>query len=182
VSADGTGERKLITGSYRTGSWVLGGGEAWSRRGVLVFDPSGRLYAMRPDGTNRRRLGTLRGTLASWSPDGRSLVVALADGSHAHVVASAGNFPEWSPDGGSIVFARQGAVYVVRSDGGDLHQVGRRGGAPSWSPDGKWIVYSSDRSGDTDIWIVRADGTGERRVTHTPADDADPVWSASSAA
>ena len=31
---------------------------------------------------------------------------------------------------------------------------------PSWSPDGEKIAFTSDRNGDTDIYVRNADGTG----------------------
>lgn len=38
--------------------------------------------------------------------------------------------------------------------------------APAWSPDGRWVAYSSDRSGEYEIYVRPSDGTGaERRVT-----------------
>ena len=35
------------------------------------------------------------------------------------------------------------------------------------SPDGKWIVFGREHDGRNDIWVMKADGTGERQVTHT---------------
>ena len=37
----------------------------------------------------------------------------------------------------------------------------------SVSPDGKWIVFGRQENGNMDIWRMRADGTGEQRVTNT---------------
>jgi Tol biopolymer transport system component/DNA-binding winged helix-turn-helix (wHTH) protein len=47
---------------------------------------------------------------------------------------------------------------------------------PSWSPDGRMIAYSSDRSGNFDIW-VRPVGEGHPvRVTTSEAHDWQPAW------
>jgi Tol biopolymer transport system component len=37
----------------------------------------------------------------------------------------------------------------------------------SVSPDGQWIVFGRQENGNMDIWRMRADGTGEQRVTNT---------------
>jgi Tol biopolymer transport system component/DNA-binding winged helix-turn-helix (wHTH) protein len=48
---------------------------------------------------------------------------------------------------------------------------------PSWSPDGRFVVYSSDQSGNFDIW-VRSIGEGNSvQVTSSPAHDWQPNWS-----
>jgi Tol biopolymer transport system component len=38
-------------------------------------------------------------------------------------------------------------------------------GHPEWSPDGSWVAFRSDVSGDSQIWIMRADGTRVRMLT-----------------
>ena len=35
---------------------------------------------------------------------------------------------------------------------------------PTWSPDGAQIAFASNRAGDLDIWVMRADGRGQRRL------------------
>jgi Tol biopolymer transport system component len=42
---------------------------------------------------------------------------------------------------------------------------------PSFSPDGKWIAYESDTSANG-IWLMRSNGTAQRRVTKNPFRDA----------
>ncbi|UCC22852.1 MAG: PD40 domain-containing protein, partial [Planctomycetota bacterium] len=55
---------------------------------------------------------------------------------------------------------------------------------PQVSPDGEWIVFVlrktdlEENLGRTDLWLVRADGTGLRRLTSDPANDSNPRWSA----
>jgi len=49
---------------------------------------------------------------------------------------------------------------------------------PAWSPDGTRIAFVSVRNGDAaDVYVMNADGTGERRLTDHPAVDTDPAWS-----
>lgn len=48
---------------------------------------------------------------------------------------------------------------------------------PAWSPDGRFVAYSSDQSGNFDIW-VRSVGEGNSiQVTSSPAHDWQPDWS-----
>jgi TolB protein len=49
--------------------------------------------------------------------------------------------------------------------------------SPKWSPDGKEIAFSSDRSGNVDLWIVRPGGQEILQLTNGPAADVSPVWS-----
>jgi Tol biopolymer transport system component len=48
---------------------------------------------------------------------------------------------------------------------------------PSWSPDGKRLAFARDFNGSA-IYVINADGTGERRLSPTPGFDATPSWSA----
>lgn len=153
VNADGSGERKLTSGSYVTGDPAkVAGGDAWSPDGrrIAYVDRRGRLAVMKPDGSDRR---TLKGPVlesdgASWSPNGRELIydagdkiaVVNADGTGLRSALPRGRSPVWSPDGRKVVFVRAGDVFVVNSDGTGLRKVGRSGASPSWSPDGRWVV------------------------------------------
>jgi serine/threonine protein kinase/Tol biopolymer transport system component len=47
---------------------------------------------------------------------------------------------------------------------------------PVYSPDGEWVVFSSDRSGNLDLWAVSTRTLGIRRLTHDDADDYDPAF------
>lgn len=47
---------------------------------------------------------------------------------------------------------------------------------PSVSPDGQWIAFDSDRSGNGDIYVMRADGSGVRRLTDHPAMEMGGEW------
>lgn len=47
----------------------------------------------------------------------------------------------------------------------------------SWSPDGKQIVFMSDRDFNNEIYIMNADGSGQKRITFNFVDDSQPCWS-----
>jgi serine/threonine protein kinase/Tol biopolymer transport system component len=47
----------------------------------------------------------------------------------------------------------------------------------TWSPDGRFIAYTSDRSGNFDIWVQLVSGGDPVQVTHDPASDVQPDWS-----
>jgi Tol biopolymer transport system component len=64
----------------------------------------------------------------------------------------------------------------VRADAAPAVQGGDEDN-PAWSPDGKRLLFTNDAGHHADIYVVRADGTGERKLA--PADDPfpSPSWS-----
>src|SRR3990170_2425737 len=49
--------------------------------------------------------------------------------------------------------------------------------APAWSPDGKRIAFVSASDGNLEIYVMSADGSDLRRVTHNAGVDGYPAWS-----
>ena len=50
-------------------------------------------------------------------------------------------------------------------------------GFPDWSPDGTKIAVDSDRTGNTDIWAMNTDGSGQVDLTNAASEDGLPNWS-----
>jgi Tol biopolymer transport system component len=77
---------------------------------------------------------------------------------------------------GRIVFDNHEDVWTINLDGTDLRQLTKSPGAdfdPSWSPDGTHIAFRSERSGDSEIWMMNADGSDQHRL----AAGLSPAWS-----
>ena len=92
--------------------------------------------------------------------------------------------PAWSPDGKQIAFAsnrdagEEGgqSIYVMNADGSGLRQLTFNywSNWPAWSHDGTQITYT----GDDDIFIIHADGSGQPvNLTNSPERDRKSTWS-----
>ncbi len=62
---------------------------------------------------------------------------------------------------------------MVSIDGSELRRItdspGNEG-SPDFSPDGSRIAFVSNRDGNSEIYIMNADGSDQRRLTHYPGD------------
>jgi TolB protein len=134
------------------------------------------------------------------------IYVANPDGSALHALTHNQGYnaeSTISPDGRKIAFTstRNGDldIYVMNSDGTHVkqltHEVGYDGG-PFWSRDGKWIVYRAYhpetkeeiadyrdllkqnliRPTRLNLWVMRADGTHKRQITHNSAANFAPYF------
>jgi hypothetical protein len=82
--------------------------------------------------------------------------------------------PDISADGRTVVFARKEAhskfestIYLQDLGEKEPRPI-TRGSHPRFSRDGHWIVFQRDMSsGNSDIWIMRADGGAKRQITRT---------------
>jgi len=127
----------------------------------------------------------------AWSPDGRliayltqdALWVMRADGSHRRKLYSGLGFlplrtsPVWSPDSRSIAFTSKDGhdpeICVVGAAGGEAKNVtdnNTQDDSLSWSPNSAAIAYvcgGASQTGPTDICVINADGSGQRKLNHT---------------
>ena len=97
--------------------------------------------------------------------------------------------PDWSPDARAITYTSYRKVptggapdlYISRIFQGVLENPTKGRGETNmqgvFSPDGTRIAFSSNRDGNTEIYVMNVDGSGIRRLTNHPAADAVPTWS-----
>jgi len=122
----------------------------------IVFENGGRLYLMDLDDEEVREVEvevvTDRSTL-------RPRVEKVAE-----LIRSF----DLSPSGKRALFEARGEVFTVPAEHGvvrDLTRTSRHAERyPAWSPDGQWIAYLSDRSGEYELTLRPADGSGEERT------------------
>ncbi|MDT8859667.1 S9 family peptidase [Alkalihalobacillus sp. MEB130] len=98
--------------------------------------------------------------------------------------------PVLSPVGKRFVFVQtvinkekhdyQSHIFVGEVEGGKVNQWtfgDVKDNSPSWSPDGKWIAFASNRSGKSQLYLLRANGGEAKQVTFCKNGATNPVWS-----
>jgi tricorn protease len=79
-----------------------------------------------------------------------------------------------------IVFVVAGDLWSVPRQGGDADRLTTGAGVeanPSFSPDGNWIAFTGQYDGNTDVFVVAAEGGVPKRLTWHPAADVALGWS-----
>ncbi len=96
---------------------------------------------------------------------------AAAQDQQLSYVADQATWPhlDLSPDGKTLQFDVLGDIYRIPAKGGTARPVLT---GDAWerdavlSPDGQWMAFVSDRSGVTNLWVARPDGSAARQVSH----------------
>ena len=169
AAADGSDERPLLASPDTDYDPV------WAPDGAsIVFtsdrDGSAELYRVKPDGSALERLTSdpAYDDQAAFSPDAKQLVfVSTRSGGHPLL---------WTLD-----LATRRARPLTSGTGGDFR--------PSWSPDGRWIAFSSVRGNGfpfshgrwerlqlADIYVIRPDGSGLKKITKSGDFCGSPKW------
>jgi TolB protein len=114
------------------------------------------------------------------------LVLFDVDGKNPRVLLSERSIlltPSWRPDGKELLVTSYRAgrpeIWSVRLADGAFRRVGAVPNAMGgvFSPDGTRIAFTASDGGNSDVWVMGADGSGARRLTREPALDLSPAWS-----
>ena len=88
--------------------------------------------------------------------------------------------PSLSPDGSTIYFSYVGDIFKVPSDGGLALRVVSMAGIesnPRVSPDGKYLAFSSNETGNNNVYVVPVKGGEIVQLTFNDANDTPVSWS-----
>lgn len=201
VSASGGAPRRLTGGPELD---QFDASPSWSPDGRIAFTrtsaggaPGEGIWVV--DGDRRsRRLVAGKALAVDWSPDGARLVyvleIATLTGTNrvrvvdlrtgrgrtlrARGLRGVAFRAVWAPDGRALAVETSSGVFVVPADGGRARRLAPEGfGQPVWEPRGRRLAIVGFRSGSaSQIYLVRRDGTGLRRITSDAHSYSSPDW------
>ncbi len=95
------------------------------------------------------------------------------------------NNPAWSPNGRAIAYTAWrphmdvfvSYIYQGRLESPAAGSLKVQNWLPAWSPDGSQLAFTSSRDGNSELYIMDADGKDLRRLTNHPGIDTSPTWS-----
>lgn len=91
------------------------------------------------------------------------------------------SYPAWSPDGQQIAYTVESDIWIVAWDSKGFNPLrltsDGHNADPDFAPDSQWIVFSSGReNGEVEIYLMKADGSLQTRLTTSPGPDYQPAW------
>jgi Tol biopolymer transport system component len=188
MQADGTGARKVVTNRYIESA----GAPTWSPDGrKLAYVACSAPYLSQPcehqygfdvyviglDGSDKHKVTPKRGLpqCPAWSHVAK-LAFLSTDNTVAIVRAGGGlrtfrpgGCPVWAPGGRRFATTTATGVYLMNADGSGRRRItilpGSHTGftAVAWSKDGRTLAVVGGE-GVSHLWVVKADGTGLRRL------------------
>ena len=159
------------------------------------------IYIMDVNGKKVQRLTNKGGhnSTPAWSPDSEWIAfrstqdgiggihIMNADGEKQRALTQvSATSPTWASNGKRIYFSSEAlgglkvpTLFVVDTDGGNAQKLMNAEQAceePDASSDGQWIAYVSVQDRSKDIYLIRADGGGLRKLTEDPGLEFTPAW------
>jgi Tol biopolymer transport system component len=186
MRADGSHRHLLrkghFFGFYYSVAWAPDGRHLFLGGSSLENGNDG-IYRVRTDGTHLRRLThggdndpavSTKGVIAFERViHGTSWIFVLRRPGARPKALLRGSDPDWSPNGKRLAFARNG-IWLCAASGRHCSHVTHgqpdtsdfRDRDPAWSPSGRWLAFVRN----PDLYLVRPNGTGLRRVPLTIQD------------
>ena len=161
MNPDGSGLRQVAENASAASPPV------WSPDGQkITFNGPDGAHVVNADGTGLQKL--TNGGVSAWSPDGQTIAF----------VRTVGTLPQWTRNGPNS------EIFVMNAGGGGLQNLTRNpkpDTAPAWSPDGQKIAFRRSfgarcgpmgcGGGRSDLYVMSADGSGQRNLTRNPSVD-----------
>jgi TolB protein len=172
-----SGSDKSTVVFHQDGRSVLG--PQWSPRGDVIVFGIGKFGAF------FNGFHDLFLKAADRVDGGAQIAMIAADGSGFRELTSGPNnngFPSMAPDGRRFVYR----TFGPGGEGLRVMNIETRAittltsgydNFPLWSPRGDLIMFSRLEQGDYEIFTIKPDGTGVRRLTSSPGNDAHQGWS-----
>lgn len=171
------GELSII--GYSNLSWDGGDNHYWS------------VYTINSDGNNDKKIieSDIGLNGQEWSPDGTKILVCgmetptspcfiyimNADGGNLQKLSQLTDVAStrWSPDGTKISFTKffpeqnyRSEIWLMNADGTDQKSI-TDGQGSSFFENGTKLVYSSDKTGNSEIYTCDIDGSNQLKITNT---------------
>ena len=87
--------------------------------------------------------------------------------------------PTWSPDGSKLAFSSTGLkgnknkenldIYIINLNGEELRRLTQNNWVdeqPSWANNGQWIFFVSNKTGASNLYTMRSDGSNKIAITN----------------